>query len=535
MRHPFSIAKRRALSVVGLVVGVAAAGLVTPALAVPYAWNTPAPIKTPTAASDNQKTVFFDVTHGATQGNADWVIDGAFSDFADALVAAGYTVVEYRGVDDNDNGVIDFVDDYHHPKNTGRNEARIDYSAIRAGDVFVMAEPNRPLTTAEQAALARFVREGGGLYAIADHYNADRNVNTWDATEVFNGYNRDDDARYNKPAPYGDLRNPGRADTGWLATTFGLRYRFNAIDWKPGASGVDSARQTEGVTQGVAPILMAGGATLAIVDPSRAKGVVYFSNSDSPAAWGPAVDRGLYFGGRAEGPYVAIAKAGAGKAAFIGDSSPIEDSTPRYRREENGATKNTYPGWRDAGNAARLSVNIVNWLATRESYTRFDSAAHPPGQATPSPMADVETTDPDNGFAWRAPAAGYDAWNPATFAYGAYGAPEGPVRADPTATTGCNSNATRVTAARSTPQGQSIQVVGRVLEGVNDPYALRLGDLAGSATIVVKLEAGQREMYSPARNPGIVGQVLEVTGVRDVYAGQASIERVSRITILQCR
>ena len=79
-----------------------------------YQWNYPAPIKTP-GANDNGKVVLFDVSHGGTEGNADWVIDGAFSDFADALVAEGYTVQEYRGVDKNSDGVIQFVDDYTTP------------------------------------------------------------------------------------------------------------------------------------------------------------------------------------------------------------------------------------------------------------------------------------------------------------------------------------------------------------------------------------------------------------------------------------
>ncbi len=41
-------------------------------------------------------------------------------------------------------------------------------------------------------------------------------------------------------------------------------------------------------------------------------------------------------GGKAEGPYVAISKVGKGKAAFIGDSSLVEDSSPKYVREDNG-------------------------------------------------------------------------------------------------------------------------------------------------------------------------------------------------------
>ncbi len=50
-------------------------------------------------------------------------------------------------------------------------------------------------------------------------------------------------------------------------------------------------------------------------------------------------------GGKAEGRYVAISKVGKGKAAFIGDSSLVEDSSPKYVREDNGEKKKTYDGF----------------------------------------------------------------------------------------------------------------------------------------------------------------------------------------------
>ncbi|MES1951576.1 hypothetical protein S4A8_12012 [Salinisphaera sp. S4-8] len=517
-----------------LAIAACSLAYVSSANAAPYGWNYPAPIKTPSAAADNGKTVLFDVSHGATQGNADWVLDGGFSDFADALVARGYTVGEYRGVDKNDNGIIDFVDDYSSPSQsaTDANEAVITYAGIRQASVLVLAESNRPFTQAEQDALERFVSEGGGIYFIADRYNADRNLNTWDATEVFNGYNRSDLTRYNKGGAYGDLRNPGAADAGWLAEIFGVRYRFNGIDWKSGVSGIEDPAAVEGLTEGVEPVLMAGGATLAIVDASRAKGLVYFSPSDSPEKWGPAVDRGVYFGGREEGPYVAIAKAGQGKAAFIGDSSPIEDDTPRYRREENGNDKSTYPGWTDSGNAARLSTQIVDWLATPESYTQFASAEHPAGEATPTPMADVEKSAPDNGSPWRQPDSGYDPFDPATFADGAYGAPQ-PVGGGTSSPDPDSGDAVSVREALASSEGTTLTAIGRITRAVNDQYALEMADLDDdSERIYVKLEAGDRERFSPQNDPSLVGKTLRVTGTRDVYIDGPSLESTRDLEIV---
>lgn len=387
----------------------------------PYTWNNTIPEKTPLPANDNGKLVLFDTSHGGTEGSADWVIDGAFSSFADALVAEGYTVREYRGVDKNNDGAIRFYDD-RQASNVALNECVITYDAIQDADVFVMAEPNRPLKSSEYDALMQFVNAGKGIYFIADHYNADRNLNTWDSTEVFNGYNRSADSAYNMGGEYGDLRNPGQAHLGWLAQNFGIRFRFNAIDCKSGVSDVRPSTETEGITQGVQPILMAGGATLAIVDGSKAKGLVYLSSTDNASKWSYAADQGLYFGGSAEGPYVAISKPSSGKAAFIGDSSPVEDDTPKYLRQSDGTTKKTWPGWNDTGHAATLSVNIVNWLANSESYVGFDGVNHPAGTVTPNPMIDIEKSE-QQAEPWSNPSGGYDPWNTDTFAAGSFGAP----------------------------------------------------------------------------------------------------------------
>lgn len=511
--------------------------------AVPYDWNYPAPVLTPSPANDNGKVVLFDVSHGGTEGNADWVIDGGFSDFANALLNEGYTVEEYRGVDKNSDGIIQFVDDYNTPTAaaSNANEAIISYSAISHADVLVLAESNRPFTQAELADLEQFLAAGKGIFFIADHYNADRNLNSWDATEVFNGYNRSNLSQFNVGGSYGDLRHPGSASAGWLVQNFGIRFRFNAIDWLPGASDIVSVSQGEGITSGVTPVLMAGGATLAIVDPSRAKGLVYFSSSDNPSSWGNAIDSGLYFGGSAEGPYVAIAKSGAGKAAFIGDSSPIEDNSPKYRREDSGSTKNTYPGWTDSGNAAQLSLNIVDWLATSESYTHFNSSAHPAGTSTPNPLATEELTDPDNGQPWNTPSGGYDPWDHSTFANGAYGAPNGLGGSSSSSSSSSSSTTTSssggsiisVASALSLPNGSSVTVQGVVTQAINGQYALEMADENNaSVTIYVKLESQYRTEFSPVNNPSIVGETLLVSGVRDAYMSSPSIETVTDMQVV---
>jgi uncharacterized protein YdeI (BOF family) len=503
-----------------------------------YQWNANVPVKSPSAQTSNGKTVLFDVSHGGTEGNADWVIDGGFSDFADALVLEGYQVEEYRGIDLNNDGLIRYADDLNTPSNSSINEAIITYSAIQHADVFVLAETNRPFKMSEYQALEQFVAAGKGIYFIADHYNADRNLNTWDATEVFNGYNRSSLAKYNYSGEYGDLRNPGNSE-GWLAQNFGIRFRFNALDYKAGISGVSSPLSSEGITQDVQPILMAAGATLAITDPSKAKGLVYLSAQDNATAWKYAIDRGLYFGGRDEGPYVAIAKSGPGKAAFIGDSSPIEDASPKYRRQDSGSIKKTYPGWTDPGDAATLSINIINWLATQENYSAFDNNnGHVAGELTPNAKAPVEMDDPDNGNPWSNPSNGYNPWDTETFANGAFAArlsvngdggsptdPVDPVPTDP-------STVLSVTEALTITNGSSIQLIGIVTESVNGIYGLKLNDQqAPDDFIFVKLESQFRDEFSPQNNPSIIGETILVTGIRNDYMSQPGVRNVSAIEI----
>ena len=120
-----------------LALGLLSAAFTT--LAADYEWNAASPVKVP-SSNANGKTVLFDVSHGGTEGNADWVIDGGFSDFADALVNNGYRVEEYRGVDLNNDGFVRYYDDVNTPSNSSINEAIITYSAIQHADVFVLAE-----------------------------------------------------------------------------------------------------------------------------------------------------------------------------------------------------------------------------------------------------------------------------------------------------------------------------------------------------------------------------------------------------------
>ena len=378
------------------------------------------------AGPGSGKRIGFDNTHGETAGTADWVVDGGYSDMACALAGRGYTVEEIRA----------------YP---------LTAAVLRGYQAVVFAEPNIPFTSAEEKALTDYVAAGGGLLLVADHYQSDRNLNTWDALEVFNGWRR---GHYGEDFSTPYYRYNGVATTAtyafndgndWLATAFGLRFRFNAIDLvdrargplHPGNPADDAdpgilpAERSFGLTAGVKSVATYAGATIAIVDPARAMGIIY-PNAGSLKAWGTAAaddpvalytDRvgsvacGLAtYGGSCEGAYVAVARAGAGKVVAVGDSSLWEDETPRYKSEARGNAKNTHRGWAEFDHAT-LALNLIDWLTRPEMTAGIPQPLRQ--AATPEPYL-VETIMEPIAEPWATPDPGYLWYDANTFKAGSY-------------------------------------------------------------------------------------------------------------------
>lgn len=110
------------------------------------------------------------------------------------------------------------------------------------------------------------------------------------------------------------------------------------------------------------------------------------------------------------------------KAAFIGDSSPVEDATPKYLREDTGTKKTTYDGFKEVDDATLL-VNTVNWLAEQESYTDFTQVN---GLMLDQPTALLPFEEPalstePQPEPWAQPNAGYKWYDRSTFKAGSYG------------------------------------------------------------------------------------------------------------------
>lgn len=359
----------------------------------------PAPEIKPAQA--NGQKVLFDNTHAQTAGAADWVIDGAFSDFGNGLAEKGYYVKELRKTTPI---TLDDLKDY---------------------DVFILPEANIPYKVSEQNAIEEYVANGGAVFYISDHYNADRNKNRIDASEAFNGYRRGAFEDMTKDMSAAEKNSEAMKDvvsSDWLNETFGVRFRYNGID-----NISDNSKwilnDAFGILNGVNSVGLHAGSTVAITDPTRAKGLIYPPTGLTSAnKWGPAVDQGVYNGGGLEeGAYVAISKKEKGKAAFIGDTSLVEDATPKYLRDENGKAKKTYDGYKEKDDA-QLLMNLVDWLSQEEDYDTFDKMGIQLSSKTV--LHDFEepakSTEPQKE-PWAAPAAGYKWYDESTFAPGSYG------------------------------------------------------------------------------------------------------------------
>ncbi|SDK27434.1 DUF5689 domain-containing protein [Sediminibacillus albus] len=386
----------------GLLQGLAVAGTAQAEGLPITSVDAPAPVIEPAVVNDNNDTkVLFDNTHGQTAGAADWVINGAFSDFGQAIAGEGYYVKELR------------------------QTTPITYEDLSDYQVFVIPEANIPYKDSEQDAILNFVENGGSVFYIADHYNADRNLNRWDSAEIFNDYRRgafDDPDKGFREDEINAEAMQGVSNSDWLSDHFGVRFRFNAIG-DGVANDITAPNESFGVTEGVEGVAFHAGATIAITDPSKAKGLVYVPEGVS--SWGPAVDQGVYNGGgRDEGAFVAISKVGQGKAAFIGDSSPVEDRTPVYLREDNGNTKTTYDGFKEADDGVLLT-NLINWLAEQEDYQNLEGQGIELDQ--PTELHDFEipenSTEPETE-PWNNPPSGYKWYDRTTFQPGSYGSEE---------------------------------------------------------------------------------------------------------------
>ena len=133
----------------------------------------------------------------------------ALSDYADSMRKQGYQVKELEG------------------------ESNISDQSLQQAHVLVIPEANNPFKENEQKAIINFVKNGGSVIFISDHYNADRNLNRIDSSESMNGYRRGAYENITK-----DMNNEEKnsnvmhnvKSSDWLSQNFGVRFRYNALE-----------------------------------------------------------------------------------------------------------------------------------------------------------------------------------------------------------------------------------------------------------------------------------------------------------------
>lgn len=143
------------------------------------------------SSGEGEYRVLFDAGHGESAGrHADWVIDddiplpmpkdpkapdewsGGISSWAYELHKSGRYVVESTD----------------RPLTFGNPQNPQDLYKF---DVLVLCEPNKDFIPSERQAIVAFVKEGGGIFLIADHFSSDRNGDGIDSTGIFNQLERE--------------------------------------------------------------------------------------------------------------------------------------------------------------------------------------------------------------------------------------------------------------------------------------------------------------------------------------------------------
>ena len=272
--------------------------------------------------------ILFDNTKAETAGNADWIIDThqpvpsptitnitsgtAESYWTGALSSWGVAVAKLRN-----SGQITLGGD---GLETLPTTGRITYGdGSNAQDlshyqVYVVCEPNILFTTTEKTAIVNFVKNGGGLFMVADHNGSDRNSDGTDSLAAWNDLMSNNTVQSN---PFG--------------------FAFNVVDVSPSSPSADSSTSnpmTHGPAGTVTTLAYADGTTMTINNTTATHAAVWTSSSTTGVM-------ALY------GTY------GAGRFCAIGDSSVVEDVTS--------SQGTTFAGWTTADNGT-CALNGTIWL-----------------------------------------------------------------------------------------------------------------------------------------------------------------------------
>ncbi len=272
----------------------------------------------------------FDYTKDETAGNADWIIDDNFpqpypsnpsspEDWLGAISSWGYDLHQMgHRVRTLPPG---------HTITYGNASDTLDLMYF---DVFILCEPQDPLSPQEKQAIVNFVADGGGLFLVANHNASDRNNNGWDSPHIFNAAGFD--------------------------TLFGIHFNVtgepNNNIWDHPDSNV-TADPDDPIIHG----------------PAGNVGAIGYYAGTAMTLWpsfNSQVQGHVWMTGASHGTSqvtLASSRYGNGRIVGIGDSSPADDGTGQ-------PGNNLFNGWTAEGednNVAFLNASL--WLAAQNANT----------------------------------------------------------------------------------------------------------------------------------------------------------------------
>jgi hypothetical protein len=303
-----------------------------------------------------QISVLFDATKGESAGNADWIIDadahniswnpnayicGACSESnaqqlpSPAQPAAGVTVAETYWQGGLSYWALDCAYKGYKVETLPALTGRITYGDntnaqdLSHYDAFMVCEPNIKFTAAEKTALLDYVRNGGGLFVIADHDVSDRNGDGFDSPGIWNDLFQ--------------INSTGNTNP------FGIQ--FSLQNFSEISTNVAVLPPGDSILHGswgnVAKVQWSGGTSITISPTANAsvKAVVYKTGGSGNI-----------------NVLVAYARYGLGRVVAVGDSSPFDDGTGDIN--DNlfyGYTGDVPPNHRN------LIMNSTIWLVTNNN------------------------------------------------------------------------------------------------------------------------------------------------------------------------
>jgi len=274
------------------------------------------------------KKFLFDNTKAETAGNADWVIDED-NNLAKRLPTPSQENINATTPETYWTGALSswgiaLVKQQQHVETLQEN-SHITYGDAKNAqdlshyDVFVVDEPNIPFADDEKTAIINFVKNGGGLFMIADHDHSDRNNDGWDSPAIWNDFMSNNSVQKNPFGFYIYKANISQTSSNVTTTA-------NSI--------------TKGLQGEASSLKFNNGTTITLTSPA-AKGLFWMNNYPQNNI-------------RAMAAYNTYGK---GRVVVIGDSSPADDGT--------GAKQNKlHDGWNAIGNShSSFFINASLWLA----------------------------------------------------------------------------------------------------------------------------------------------------------------------------